>query len=150
MRAFPHFQSMCRPKLRIQFRRGLCSNTLFSEKGEDGKSFVNPPAKKSSAYTSFVHPITNGRRGGFDIHIYFLQTDMEEAKFAYELWERIRRECKSCLKSSSLDCSNCDSPRASHLQSMGATHWTPPYGHVRSQPFHARCVSITYHTDYVD
>ncbi|KAF1931565.1 uncharacterized protein M421DRAFT_89859 [Didymella exigua CBS 183.55] len=82
-----------------------------SEKAADGKSYVNPPAeKKSVAYTSFVSPITNGDRGGFEyadhgypiergpkltaasIHIYFLQSEPEELKFATELWERIRRE----------------------------------------------------------
>ncbi|CBY02177.1 hypothetical protein IAQ61_006766 [Plenodomus lingam] len=66
---------------------------LPKEKAEDGKSFVNPPAeKKSEAYTSFTAPITNSIRGGFDIHIYFIQEDKEQAKFANELWERIRRE----------------------------------------------------------
>ncbi|KAI2486627.1 DodA Aromatic ring-cleaving dioxygenase [Pyrenophora tritici-repentis] len=66
---------------------------LPNEKADDGKSYVNPPAeKRSEAYTSFVAPITNGIRGGFDIHIYFLQTDPEETKYANELWERIRRE----------------------------------------------------------
>ncbi|KAF1916091.1 DOPA-like domain-containing protein [Ampelomyces quisqualis] len=66
---------------------------LPNEKAEDGKSLINPPAKnKSEAYTSFVSPITNGIRGGFDVHIYFLQSDAEETKFATQLWERIRRE----------------------------------------------------------
>ncbi|KAF2203050.1 hypothetical protein GQ43DRAFT_288338 [Delitschia confertaspora ATCC 74209] len=66
---------------------------LPQERAADGKSYVNSPAeKKSSAYTSFPSPITNDRRGGFDIHIYFLHTDAEETKFATELWERIRRE----------------------------------------------------------
>jgi hypothetical protein len=38
-----------------------------SEKAEDGKSYMNPPAeKKSEAYKSFVTPITNGIRGGFE------------------------------------------------------------------------------------
>ncbi|KAK3698792.1 hypothetical protein LTR37_016796 [Vermiconidia calcicola] len=60
---------------------------------EDGKSFVNPRAKSpSKAYNEFVHPITNGERGGFDIHIYFLQTNEYETKFANQLHERIRRE----------------------------------------------------------
>jgi len=66
---------------------------LPNEKAEDGKSFVNPPAeKKSLSYKAFPDPISNGIRGGFDIHIYFLQTDEEQTKFATELWERIRRE----------------------------------------------------------
>ncbi|ORY13296.1 DOPA-like domain-containing protein [Clohesyomyces aquaticus] len=66
---------------------------LPKEFSEDGKSYVNPPAeKKSDAYKSFVEPITNGRRGGFDVHIYFLQSDGEELNYATELWERIRRE----------------------------------------------------------
>jgi aromatic ring-cleaving dioxygenase len=60
---------------------------------EDGKSFVNPPAtSKSVAYERFVEPITNGPRGGFDIHIYYYQSNPEQTKFAKELWERIRRE----------------------------------------------------------
>lgn len=41
--------------------------TIASEKAADGKSYVNPPAeKKSEAYSSFVSPITNGSRGGFE------------------------------------------------------------------------------------
>ncbi|KAF2711691.1 hypothetical protein K504DRAFT_465431 [Pleomassaria siparia CBS 279.74] len=66
---------------------------LPNEKAEDGKSYVNPPSeKKSEAYNAFVSPITRDRRGGFDIHIYFQQNNVEELKFATELWERIRRE----------------------------------------------------------
>jgi len=66
---------------------------LPNERAEDGKSLVNPPAKKrSEAYSSFVSPITNSSRGGFDVHIYFLSGDKEETQFAHELWERIRRE----------------------------------------------------------
>ncbi|KAI4931534.1 hypothetical protein J4E85_004127 [Alternaria conjuncta] len=60
---------------------------LSNERAEDGKSYVNPPIeKKSEAYKSFVAPITNGIRGGFE------SSDKEEVKFANELWERIRRE----------------------------------------------------------
>jgi hypothetical protein len=67
---------------------------------DDGKSFVNPPTgKKSQAYTSFVSPITNDRRGGFDVHVYYFQANEEQAKFAKELWERIRRECKEFANS---------------------------------------------------
>lgn len=41
--------------------------TPHSKKDVDGKSYVNPPAEgKSEAYTSFVSPITNGKRGGFE------------------------------------------------------------------------------------
>ncbi|KAF2457610.1 DOPA-like domain-containing protein [Lineolata rhizophorae] len=65
---------------------------LPDENAEDGKSYINPPASRSPAYDSFVTPITNGVRGGFDIHVYFLHTDPEDVKFAHELWERIRRE----------------------------------------------------------
>jgi len=40
---------------------------LPDERAEDGKSYVNPPTeKKSKAYNSFVAPITNGIRGGFE------------------------------------------------------------------------------------
>ncbi|KAF2230529.1 hypothetical protein EV356DRAFT_473437 [Viridothelium virens] len=67
--------------------------SLPEERAADGKSFVNPPSdKKSLAYTQFVSPIGNDNRGGFDIHIYFLQVDAAQVTFANELWERIRRE----------------------------------------------------------
>lgn len=67
---------------------------MTREKAADGKSFVNPPAEsRSEAYSRFSQPITNDIRGGFDIHIYFLQSNEFESKFAHELHERIRREC---------------------------------------------------------
>ena len=67
--------------------------TNASEKADDGKSYVNPPAAHDSeAYESFTSPVLNDSRGGFDIHIYFLQTSEYETKYASELWERIRRE----------------------------------------------------------
>ena len=48
--------------------------TFPSEKSEDGKSYVNPPSEApSTAYEAFVEPIDNGRRGGFDVHIYYYQ-----------------------------------------------------------------------------
>ncbi|KAF2436182.1 hypothetical protein EJ08DRAFT_229444 [Tothia fuscella] len=66
---------------------------LTDEISSDGKSYVNPPAtERSKAYTEFVSPIDNGIRGGFDIHVYFLQSDEEQTAFAKALWERIRRE----------------------------------------------------------
>ncbi|KAL7933886.1 DOPA-like domain-containing protein [Trichoderma chlorosporum] len=66
---------------------------LSDERNEDGKSFVNPPREGlSEAYTKFTEPLDNGRRGGFDIHIYYFQTSKEQTKYARELWERIRRE----------------------------------------------------------
>ena len=69
---------------------------LPTEKAADGKSLANPPSTSlSEAYTSFPPPISNGERGGFDIHVYFLQTDDYEVTFARELHERIRRECKA-------------------------------------------------------
>ncbi|KAL1311503.1 hypothetical protein AAFC00_001626 [Neodothiora populina] len=66
---------------------------LPTERAADGKSFYNPPAKsQSKAYGSFIDPISNGERGGFDVHIYFQQNMDDQKKFATELWERIRRE----------------------------------------------------------
>jgi aromatic ring-cleaving dioxygenase len=59
----------------------------------DGKSLVNPPATTlSTAYTSFVPPITNGPRGGFDIHIYHNTASPSQVTFAQELHTRIRLE----------------------------------------------------------
>lgn len=61
--------------------------------GPNAKAYINPRATTSSnAYTHFPDPITNSTRGGFDIHIYFQQTNPDEVSFAKELHERIRRE----------------------------------------------------------
>ncbi|KAK0628828.1 DOPA-like domain-containing protein [Bombardia bombarda] len=66
---------------------------LPDERADDGKSYKNPQAGVlSKAYESFVEPLDNGRRGAFDVHIYYLQTNPDETKYARELWERIRRE----------------------------------------------------------
>ncbi|KAF1820465.1 uncharacterized protein K489DRAFT_411724 [Dissoconium aciculare CBS 342.82] len=66
---------------------------LPTEKAADGKSLINPPTKSlSNAYEAFVDPIARDERGGFDVHIYFLQTDAVEKKYAEELHERVRRE----------------------------------------------------------
>ncbi|KAH8666461.1 DOPA-like domain-containing protein [Xylariales sp. PMI_506] len=59
----------------------------------DGKSYVNPSNDKlSSSYSEFPDPLDKGRRGGFDIHIYYFQQNKAQATYARELWERIRRE----------------------------------------------------------
>ncbi|QIW95988.1 hypothetical protein AMS68_001506 [Peltaster fructicola] len=72
------------------------SETLGTElhaDGPDAKAYINKPSNtRSPAYDTFVQPIDNGTRGGFDVHIYFMQADPEQHKFATELHERIRRE----------------------------------------------------------
>ncbi|RMZ75231.1 hypothetical protein DV737_g5394, partial [Chaetothyriales sp. CBS 132003] len=68
---------------------------LPDELQEDGKSFKNPPRADgglSKAYTEFTSGITNDRRGGFDIHIYYYQNNAEQREFARALWKRIRYE----------------------------------------------------------
>ncbi|RMD44739.1 hypothetical protein DV735_g279, partial [Chaetothyriales sp. CBS 134920] len=68
---------------------------LPDELQEDGKSFKNPPRADgglSKAYTEFTSGITNGRRGGFDIHIYFYQNNAAQVEYAKALWKRIRYE----------------------------------------------------------
>ena len=55
------------PKYVQSFQVYCVKLTVFSDKAEDGKSFINPPAaKKSDAYDAFVSPISNDRRGGFE------------------------------------------------------------------------------------
>lgn len=55
------------PKFVPRPSRSHLSLTEHSDLSEDGKSYVNPPAEsKSEAYNSFVAPITNGTRGGFE------------------------------------------------------------------------------------
>ncbi|KIN02027.1 hypothetical protein OIDMADRAFT_18785 [Oidiodendron maius Zn] len=66
---------------------------LPEEKAEDGKSYVNPQTGVlSKSYERFAAPLDNGRRGGFDVHIYYFQNNLSQTQFAKELWERIRRE----------------------------------------------------------
>ncbi|KAJ6024922.1 hypothetical protein N7540_005719 [Penicillium herquei] len=66
---------------------------LSEERNEDGKSFKNPQhGVLSGAYSEFPDPISKGRRGGFDVHIYHYQSNPEQVVFAKALWERIRRE----------------------------------------------------------
>ncbi|WEW57477.1 hypothetical protein PRK78_002944 [Emydomyces testavorans] len=52
----------------------LTSDFGFSEKNDDGKSLRNPQTGvRSSAYETFQAPLTSGRRGAFDVHIYHFQ-----------------------------------------------------------------------------
>jgi hypothetical protein len=45
-----------------------------SELNEDGKSLKNPQqGVLSQSYSEFTDGITNGTRGGFDVHIYYFQ-----------------------------------------------------------------------------
>ncbi|TDL23766.1 hypothetical protein BD410DRAFT_787043 [Rickenella mellea] len=57
----------------------------------DGKSLFNPPGPKSAAYDDFPKPIISANNA-FDFHIYYTQTNSQEAKYAKELHERVRRE----------------------------------------------------------
>ncbi|KAI6351279.1 hypothetical protein MCOR25_010032 [Pyricularia grisea] len=66
---------------------------LSEEKNEDGKSIKNEQTGVlSKAYEEFVDPLDRGRRGGFDVHIYYFHTSEDQTKYAKELYERIRRE----------------------------------------------------------
>ncbi|KAI9374113.1 hypothetical protein BJX61DRAFT_532672 [Aspergillus egyptiacus] len=66
---------------------------LPEERNDDGKSLKNPQhGILSKAYEEFPDPLTKGRRGGFDIHIYHFQNNPDQVVFARALWERIRRE----------------------------------------------------------
>ncbi|KAK3899373.1 DOPA-like domain-containing protein [Staphylotrichum tortipilum] len=66
---------------------------LPEERAEDGKSFKNPQTGVlSRAYDKFTEPLDNGRRGGFDVHIYYFQANPEQTKYARALWQRIRLE----------------------------------------------------------
>ncbi|KAL2197906.1 DOPA-like domain-containing protein [Corynascus similis CBS 632.67] len=66
---------------------------LPEERAEDGKSYRNiQTGVLSSAYDKFPEPLDNGRRGGFDVHVYYFQNNPEQTQYARQLWERIRRE----------------------------------------------------------
>jgi len=55
-------------------------------------SFFNPTREqRSSSYDSFPEPFLPNKNG-FDFHIYYIQSDESETKFAKELHERVRRE----------------------------------------------------------
>ncbi|OCT54065.1 putative 21.2 kDa protein [Cladophialophora carrionii] len=63
------------------------------ELNEDGKSFKNPQTGVlSPSYDKFTSGIMNGRRGGFDIHIYYHHNSEEQKEYAKALWQRIRLE----------------------------------------------------------
>jgi hypothetical protein len=48
------------------------------EKTDDGKSYFNPQhGMLSRSYREFTDGITNGQRGGFDVHIYYYQVRQE-------------------------------------------------------------------------
>ena len=60
---------------------------------QQDKSIANPQSGiLSPAYSSFTSGLDNGRRGGFDIHVYYNHYDEEETKWARALYDRIRRE----------------------------------------------------------
>ncbi|CAK7270149.1 hypothetical protein SEPCBS57363_003957 [Sporothrix epigloea] len=65
---------------------------LSDDKNEDGQSFKNPKSKRSQAYDTFIDPLDQGPRGGFDVHVYYFQTNAAHTAYAQALHERIRRE----------------------------------------------------------
>ncbi len=66
---------------------------LPDELNEDGKSLKNPETGVlSESYQKFTSGVSNGRRGGFDVHIYYHNNNEQQRVFAKALWERIRRE----------------------------------------------------------
>ncbi|KAF6761726.1 DOPA-like domain-containing protein [Ephemerocybe angulata] len=71
----------------------LKQNPLDSEaRNADGKSLVNPPTGKlSTVYDEFPEGFVK-TNNGFDFHIYYMPGNPDEALFAKELHERIRRE----------------------------------------------------------
>jgi len=64
---------------------------LPTDFNSDGKSLKNLPGPQSKAYDAFPSPI-DPTNNGFDFHIYYMQAVTEEAKFAKDLHERVRRE----------------------------------------------------------
>ncbi|KAJ5372644.1 Dopa 4-5-dioxygenase [Penicillium concentricum] len=66
---------------------------LSDERTEDGKSLKNPQhGVLSKAYSEFPDPLSKGREGGFDVHIYHFQCNPDQVTYAKALYERIRRE----------------------------------------------------------
>ncbi|KAF9767766.1 hypothetical protein IL306_015023 [Fusarium sp. DS 682] len=65
---------------------------LPDEKAADGKSYVNPPSEKLSEAQLQTQLHVTYLTAVSDIHIYYLQTNESQVKYAKELWERIRRE----------------------------------------------------------
>ncbi|KAF9047104.1 hypothetical protein BDZ89DRAFT_1058171 [Hymenopellis radicata] len=58
----------------------------------DGKSLKNNlGGPRSKAYDEFPDPLDK-RNNGFDFHIYYMQAVPEQAEYARQLHERIRRE----------------------------------------------------------
>ncbi|KAF7509293.1 hypothetical protein GJ744_008187 [Endocarpon pusillum] len=66
---------------------------LPDARNDDGKSYRNLyHGVQSKSYSQFTDGITNGQRGGFDVHIYYYQKNAIQTAFARALWERVRRE----------------------------------------------------------
>ncbi|OAA54701.1 Dopa 4,5-dioxygenase [Cordyceps fumosorosea ARSEF 2679] len=66
---------------------------LPTDKAADGKSLVNlPPGTPSSSYQQFIEAYDTEKRGAFDVHVYYDQTNQDQTRYATELYERIRRE----------------------------------------------------------
>ncbi|KAG5993731.1 hypothetical protein E4U43_003414 [Claviceps pusilla] len=65
---------------------------LSEDRQDDGKSLVNPRSEGLSEMCSrFEAPLDNGIRGGFDVHIYYLQHNTKQSRYTWELWERPTR-----------------------------------------------------------
>ncbi|KAI0125522.1 DOPA-like domain-containing protein [Xylariales sp. AK1849] len=47
---------------------------------------------KSKAYDAFPAPLHNGEKGGFDVHVYYFQSNNEQSAYARQLHDYIRRE----------------------------------------------------------
>ncbi|KAM3482623.1 hypothetical protein NHJ13051_007317 [Beauveria bassiana] len=66
---------------------------LPTAKAADGKSIANPPPDTpSETYQQFIKAYDTEKRGAFDVHVYYDQTSQDQAQYASELYERIRRE----------------------------------------------------------
>lgn len=66
----------------------------------DCESTILPPSNNDVIYQELAHltqPV-----GISDVHIYYYQTNKDQTEYAHQLWERIRRECKSSPLSYSL------------------------------------------------
>lgn len=64
------------------------NNSLIRLTGQDGVVCKSPSwIPQSGSMTNVNSSIFS------DVHIYYLQTNPEQSKYASELWQRIRREC---------------------------------------------------------
>lgn len=142
---------------------------ICRERNEDGKSLKNPQTGVlSKSYEEFPDPLSKGREGGFDIHIYHFQVgdstschvirtkklirttptkSSTQKRSGSESAENVRilspphtLDIPTSFNQFHLNPANQSSPRAKDISFLGPTYRSSSSGHVRGESLHAGTV----------